>query len=237
MGAKIDLSQRDWEREREANASFGIANCRPDGRAFVEGWNSTGSRPVGRPNGMIFGLRKQHHRRREEKGREEGRTRWKRRSERKEEKEEEEEEEEGSGGVEAWPQKDSFIHLYVLTVLRDKPRTRSFSNQSLNCRFVWTDGHVRRQTCSTYDWQKPPGPWKSCDRLYIVDRSRETSVSIPLASFLIASARFHPIRFDSRLDLHATIRFLRTSVVRQWIEQFLFFSIFFFFSFRIKVIV
>lgn len=70
-----------------------------------------------------------------------------------------------------------FIHC--LTVLRDKPWTRSFCSQSLNCKFVWTDGHVRRQTCSTYDRQKPPRPWKSCDRLYIVDRSRETSVSIP----------------------------------------------------------
>lgn len=43
-----------------------------------------------------------------------------------------------------------FIHR--LTVLRDKPwTTRSFSSQSLNCRFVRTDEHVRRQTCSTYD--------------------------------------------------------------------------------------
>ena len=98
------------------------------------------------------------------------------------------------------PQKDSFIHLYVLTVLRDKPRTRSFCSQSLNCRFVWTDGHVRRQTCSTYDWQKATETLEILRSfIYPVDRSRETSVSIPLA-FVSDRLRLHSTPLDSRLD-------------------------------------
>lgn len=86
--------------------------------------------------------------------REGGRGAKRRRKEKRGENEgtEGEKKEEGSGVTAAAARRRRGLFIHRLTVLRDKPwTTRSFSSQSLNCRFVWTDEHVRRQTCSTYD--------------------------------------------------------------------------------------
>lgn len=134
--------------DRGKRDPFRIANRWPDGRAFVEML----TRSDRTANGIKFGLReraipfpkweggKRAKRRRGEERKNEVKTR-----ERKEKRKKKEA---------AWQRRRRRRGLFIhrLTVLRDKPwTTRSFSSQSLNCRFVRTDEHVRRQTCSTYD--------------------------------------------------------------------------------------
>lgn len=138
--------------DRGKRDPFRIANRWPDGRAFVEML----TRSDRTANGIKFGLRERAIPIPKVGRREESEEVKRRREEKRGENEgtEGEKKEEGSGMTAAAARRRRRRGLFIhrLTVLRDKPwTTRSFSSQSLNCRFVRTDEHVRRQTCSTYD--------------------------------------------------------------------------------------